>query len=204
MGNRCTPRPGWSATPRRPGWTWRNTWWLRPAAWRTWERAAGGDLVRARLNTHIDAAGQPLSNRDTLRLMGSTGHGEARVAIVQRQLSGGGWSRGLPGPRRLPPAVHRAGLRGQRLRGPGPHGGRGPLRQSQRTAQGPGGNRISASTFLRQSRPHLFVKPTAPVTLARLLFVSSDRTLVWRYSSALTSADGPLFLGAAWTLSCRQ
>ena len=60
--------------------------------------AARGDLVRARLNTHIDAAGGPLSNRDTLRLMGWTGQGEARVAIVQRQLSGGGWSRDFPVP----------------------------------------------------------------------------------------------------------
>ena len=60
--------------------------------------AATGDLVRARLNTHLDAAGQPLSNRDTLRLVGWAGAGETRVAIVQRQLSGGAWSREFPVP----------------------------------------------------------------------------------------------------------
>jgi hypothetical protein len=60
--------------------------------------AATGDLVRARLNTHLDAAGQPLSNRDTLRLAGWARAGGSRVAIVQRQLSGGGWSREFPIP----------------------------------------------------------------------------------------------------------
>jgi AAA domain len=60
--------------------------------------AATGDLVRARLNTHLDAAGQPLSNRDTLRLAGWAGTGKSRVAIVQRQLSAGGWSREFPIP----------------------------------------------------------------------------------------------------------
>jgi hypothetical protein len=60
--------------------------------------AATGDLVRARLNTHLDAAGQPLSNRDTLRLAGWAGAGESRVAIVQRQLSGGAWSHEFPIP----------------------------------------------------------------------------------------------------------
>jgi hypothetical protein len=60
--------------------------------------AATGDLMRARLNTHLDAAGQPLSNRDTLRLVGWAGTGETRVAIVQRQLSADEWSREFPIP----------------------------------------------------------------------------------------------------------
>jgi hypothetical protein len=60
--------------------------------------AATGDLVRARFNTHLDAAGQPLSNRDTLRLAGWAGTGETRVAIVQRQLPSGGWSQEFPIP----------------------------------------------------------------------------------------------------------
>jgi len=51
-------------------------------------QAGAGDLVRARLNTHIDAAGQRLTNRDVLKITGVHG-GKAEV---QRQLDGGGWS----------------------------------------------------------------------------------------------------------------
>ena len=60
--------------------------------------AATGDLVRARLNTRLDAAGQPLSNRDTLRLVRLVRAGESQAAIVQRQLSGGAWSHDFPIP----------------------------------------------------------------------------------------------------------
>ncbi len=60
--------------------------------------ASRGDLVRARLNAAgIDAAGQPLTNRDVIRITGWEGDGPARRALAQRQLdcpgeSGGQWS----------------------------------------------------------------------------------------------------------------
>ena len=61
--------------------------------------AATGDLVRARENTPaVDAAGRPLTNRDTLRLDGVTLAAGGRVAIMRRQLPGGGWSRDFPVP----------------------------------------------------------------------------------------------------------
>lgn len=49
--------------------------------------ASRGALVRARLNTEIDAGGQPLANRDVIRITGWQGEGPERHAIVQRQLS---------------------------------------------------------------------------------------------------------------------
>jgi hypothetical protein len=49
--------------------------------------ASRGDLVRARENTEIDAGGQPLANRDVLRITGWTGEGTTREAIAQRQLA---------------------------------------------------------------------------------------------------------------------
>ena len=55
--------------------------------------AAGtGDLVRARLNSRIDAGGQRLTNRDTLRLAGFRGTGKARIALAERQTGPGEWS----------------------------------------------------------------------------------------------------------------
>jgi hypothetical protein len=51
-------------------------------------RAGTGDLIRARLNTAIDAGGQKLTNRDVLRIEGWQG----QDAEVARQLPGGGWS----------------------------------------------------------------------------------------------------------------
>jgi conjugative relaxase-like TrwC/TraI family protein len=54
--------------------------------------AGTGDLVRARLNTTIDAAGRRLTNRDTLRLAGFAGRGRDRVAFAQRQTGPGQWS----------------------------------------------------------------------------------------------------------------
>jgi hypothetical protein len=47
-----------------------------------------GDLIRARLNTEIDAGGQKLTNRDTLKVTGWKG----RHAEVRRQLADGSWS----------------------------------------------------------------------------------------------------------------
>lgn len=51
-------------------------------------RAGIGDLIRARLNTEIDAGGQKLTNRDTLKVTAWRG----RHAEVRRQLPDGGWS----------------------------------------------------------------------------------------------------------------
>ena len=56
-------------------------------------RAGRGDLVRARLNTRIDADGQTLANRDTIRIEGLAGGGEKRMAVVSRQTGPGEWSR---------------------------------------------------------------------------------------------------------------
>ena len=55
--------------------------------------AGRGDLVRARLNTRIDADGQTLANRDTIRIEGLAGTGEKRMAVVTRQTGPGEWSR---------------------------------------------------------------------------------------------------------------
>jgi hypothetical protein len=55
--------------------------------------AGTGDQIRARLNTKIDAGGQTLSNRDTLRLEGWQGSGRGREAQVSRQTGPGQWSR---------------------------------------------------------------------------------------------------------------
>ena len=51
-------------------------------------QAGRGDRVRARLNTHIDAAGQRLTNRDTLRILGYSGP-DVRV---ERQRLDGTWT----------------------------------------------------------------------------------------------------------------
>ena len=54
--------------------------------------AGTGDLVRARLNVKIDAAGQELTNRDTLRIEGWRGAAQNRVAIAVRQTGPDSWS----------------------------------------------------------------------------------------------------------------
>jgi TrwC relaxase/AAA domain len=51
-------------------------------------RAGTGDLIRARLNTQIDAGGARLTNRDVLRIEGWQG----QHAEVTCRLPGGGWS----------------------------------------------------------------------------------------------------------------
>jgi conjugative relaxase-like TrwC/TraI family protein len=54
--------------------------------------AGVGDLVRARLNTDIDAGGRRLANRDTLRLTGFRGTGKSRYATAERRTGAGEWS----------------------------------------------------------------------------------------------------------------
>ena len=54
--------------------------------------AGAGDLVRARLNTGIDAGGRRLANRDTLRLIAFRGAGKDRFAVAERQTGPGRWS----------------------------------------------------------------------------------------------------------------
>ncbi len=56
-------------------------------------RAGRGDLVRARLNTRIDADGQSLANRDVVRLETSVGAPFARLAVVSRQTGPDQWSK---------------------------------------------------------------------------------------------------------------
>ena len=59
--------------------------------------AGRGDLLRARENSPaIDAAGRPLTNRDTLRLDGTTLAAGSWVALARRQLPDGSWSRQFP------------------------------------------------------------------------------------------------------------
>jgi hypothetical protein len=62
----------------------------RPHAWLADGNQAGtGDVIRARLNTRIDAGGDTLANRDVLRIDGFVG----TVVKVCRKLPEGGWSR---------------------------------------------------------------------------------------------------------------
>jgi conjugative relaxase-like TrwC/TraI family protein len=57
--------------------------------------AGPGDLLRARENCPaIDAAGRPLTNRDTLRLDGTAAGG--RTVLARRQLPDGSWSAQFP------------------------------------------------------------------------------------------------------------
>ena len=55
-------------------------------------QAGTGDLVRARLNTRIDAGGQTLSNRDMIRITGWRQAGNILTAEAVRQTQDGGWS----------------------------------------------------------------------------------------------------------------
>ena len=54
--------------------------------------AGVGDLVRARLNSQIDAGGRRLTNRDMLRLTAFRGRGNGRFAVAERQTGPGAWS----------------------------------------------------------------------------------------------------------------
>ena len=55
-------------------------------------QASRGDLIRARLNTRIDADGQTLANRDVIRIEGMAGTGPQHLAVVRRQIGPGQWS----------------------------------------------------------------------------------------------------------------
>ena len=83
--------------------------------------ASTGDLVRARLNTRIEADGQTLANRDTIRIDGWQDSGLGRLAVVSRQDRAGPVVPAVLRPGRLPGVVGRTGLRGQRPRRAGPH-----------------------------------------------------------------------------------
>ena len=85
--------------------------------------AGTGDLVRARLNTSIDAGGRRLTNRDTLRLIAFRGAGKDRFAVAERQTGPGRVVRPVRRARVLPRAERRARLRRERLHQPG-HDGR--------------------------------------------------------------------------------
>jgi len=61
-------------------------------------QAGTGDLVRARLNTRIDAGGQPLANRDMLRITGWHRRGTVLFADAVRQAGDSGWSAPFPVP----------------------------------------------------------------------------------------------------------
>jgi conjugative relaxase-like TrwC/TraI family protein len=56
-------------------------------------QAGRGDLIRARLNTRIEADGQTLANRDVVRLESINDSGFGRLAAVVRQTGPGQWSR---------------------------------------------------------------------------------------------------------------
>ena len=56
-------------------------------------QAGRGDLIRARLNTRIDADGQTLANRDVVRLESVNDSAYGRLAAVVRQTGPGQWSR---------------------------------------------------------------------------------------------------------------
>ena len=56
-------------------------------------QAGRGDLIRARLNTRIDADGQTLANRDVIRVEKITRGGFGRLAAVVRQTGPDQWSR---------------------------------------------------------------------------------------------------------------
>ena len=56
-------------------------------------RAGRGDLIRARLNTRIDADGQTLANRDVVRVESINNSGLGRLAAVVRQTGPDQWSR---------------------------------------------------------------------------------------------------------------
>jgi conjugative relaxase-like TrwC/TraI family protein len=55
--------------------------------------ASVGDLLRARLNTRIEADGHTLANRDTIRLDELQDSGLGRLAVVSRKTGPGQWSR---------------------------------------------------------------------------------------------------------------
>ena len=83
-------------------------------------QAGTGDLVRARLNTRINAGGQTLSNRDTIRITGWRRAGGILTAEAVRQTQDGGWSAPFLVPASYLDRARRARLRRERLHRPGP------------------------------------------------------------------------------------
>jgi hypothetical protein len=79
--------------------------------------AGTGDLIRARLNTEIDAGGRQLTNRDTLTVTAFRGPD----AEARRQRLDGTWTGTFRVPRVYLATQCRARLRRQRPRRPGPH-----------------------------------------------------------------------------------
>ena len=84
-------------------------------------RPGRGDLIRARLNTRIDADGQTLANRDVVRVESVNDSGFGRLAAVRRQTGPDQWSRPFFVPVAYLEKRRRTRLRGQRPRRPGPH-----------------------------------------------------------------------------------
>ena len=84
-------------------------------------QAGRGDLIRARLNTRIDADGQTLANRDVVRVESINDSAYGQLAAVVRQTGPDQWSRPVLRAGGVPRERRRAGLRGQRPRRPGPH-----------------------------------------------------------------------------------
>ena len=84
-------------------------------------QAGRGDLIRARLNTRIDADGQTLANRDVVRVESINNSGFGRLAAVRRQTGPDQWSRPFFVPVAYLESDAELGLCGQRPRRPGPH-----------------------------------------------------------------------------------
>ena len=85
-------------------------------------QAGTGDLIRARLNTTINAGGRELTNRDTLKITGWHG---PHAQVLRRELDGT-WTSPFLVPRGVPGRQRRAGLRGQHPRRAGPDRGYRP------------------------------------------------------------------------------
>jgi hypothetical protein len=91
-------------------------------------QAGTDDLVRARLNTKINAGGRELTNRDTLQITGWHGPN----AQVRRRELDGTWTSPFLIPRGVPGRQRRAGLRRQHPRRAGPYCGHQPPAGYQR------------------------------------------------------------------------
>ena len=117
-------------------------------------QAGRGDLIRARLNTRIDADGQTLANRDVVRVESINDSGFGRLAAVRRQTGPDQWSRPFFVPVAYLQSDGGAGLCRQRPRRPGPHGRPRPPGGGQRrdpqpasTPARPGAGRRTRSTW---------------------------------------------------------
>jgi hypothetical protein len=124
--------------------------------------AGTGDLVRARLNTEIDAGGRKLTNRDTLKVTGWRGPD----AEVRRQRPDGTWTGPVPGPPVLPRPPRRARLRRQRPRRAGPHRRhRSPPGHRHLVEAGPVRRHDPRPPSQHRARRHRQDRPTRPRAL---------------------------------------